>query len=126
MKNDLGVFDSILPSSDDMFRTIKRMVTTETAEGLHVVINTDLHLCQSENMAISVLDGHNHLDNLYVYCAETSTLSMPGIGIVTDPDDCKLHIREILQDAIDEPTVSERAETVSNHAIGTLNQAYEG
>lgn len=91
-----------------------------------MAINNDLHLCETENMAIAVLDSYNQIDNLYVYCAETSTLSMPGIGIVTDPEDCKRHIWEILQDAINEPSVPKRTETISVNANCTLNQAYEG
>lgn len=122
----MNIFDHVLPSTFDLLRTVKKVDVNESAQGVHVVINNDLHLCETENMAIAVLDSHNQIDNLYVYCAETSTLSMPGIGIVTDPEDCKLHIWEILQDAINEPSVPKRAETLSINPECTFNQTYEG
>lgn len=66
-----------------------------------MVINGELHLCETEALAIAVLDSMvDSDDGLYVYCDETTTLVLIGIGVVTDIADCAYHIREILEDEI--------------------------
>lgn len=98
MKSDGGAcFDNVIPNVLYLARRIKTCHFEETSCGVHVVINGELHLCQSEDLAIAVLDSNTNSDGeLYVYCAETETLVLHGIGIVTGTADCAYHIREIL------------------------------
>lgn len=103
MSNDGGVcFDKVLPNILWLARRVKDMQFQETSEGAHVVINGELHLCETEALAIAVLDSTvDSNDGLYVYCDETTTLVLKGIGVVTDLADCAYYIREILEDAIE-------------------------
>lgn len=103
MKSDGGAcFDNVIPNVLYLVRRIKTCHFEETPLGIHVVINGELHLCQSEDLAIAVLDSNtNCKGELYVYCAETETLVLQGIGIVTGIADCAYHIREILDGQIE-------------------------
>ena len=101
MKRGGECFDNVIPNVLYLARAIKTCHFEETSCGAHVVINGELHLCQSEDLAIAVLDSNtNCKGGLYVYCAETETLVLHGIGIVTGIADCAYHIREILDDQI--------------------------
>lgn len=130
MKNDDDAcFDNVMPNLLYLVQAIKTCHYEETRCGAHVVINGELHLCQSEDLAIAVLDSNtNSKEELYVYCAETETLVLHGIGIVTGIADCAYHIREILDGQI-EAREADQAEGQGNKndtGDGTFNQAYEG
>lgn len=130
MKSDGGAcFDKVIPNILYLARAIKTCHYEETPLGIHVVINGELHLCQSEDLAIAVLDSNTNCDGeLYVYCAETETLVLHGIGIVTGIADCAYHIREILDGQI-EAREADQAEGQGNKndtVNGSFNQAYEG
>lgn len=126
---DDAYFDNVMPNLLYLVQAIKTCHYEETSCGVHVVINGELHLCQSEDLAIAVLDSNTNCDGeLYVYCAETETLVLHGIGIVTGIADCAYHIREILDGQI-EAREADQAEGQGNKndtGDGTFNQAYEG
>ncbi len=122
-------FDNVIPNILYLARAIKTCHYHETEVGVHVVINDTLHLCETEDLAIAVLDSHTNCnDDLFVYCAETTTLVLHGIGIVTDVADCAYHIREILDDQIKarEADQAKGQGNADNPRDGSFNQAYEG
>lgn len=130
MKSDGGAcFDNVIPNILYLVRAVKTCHFEETAVGVHVVINDELHFCQSEELAIAVLDSNTKCNKeLYVYCAETETLVLHGIGVATGVADCAYHIREILDDQIkareaDQAKGQGDSDDPSN---GPFNQAYEG
>lgn len=129
-KSDGGAcFDNVIPNILYLARAIKTCHYEETALGVHVVINDELHLCQSEDLAIAVLDSNTSCtEELFVYCAETETLVLHGIGIVTGIADCAYHIREILDDQIKAREVDQAKgqSDENNSRDGSFNQAYEG
>ena len=130
MKSDSGAcFDNVIPNVLYLARRIKTCHFEETSCGVHVVINGKLHLCQSEELAIAVLDSNTKSNKeLYVYCAETETLVLHGAGIVTGIADCAYHIREILDDQI-KAREADQAKGQGNSndpSDGPFNQAYEG
>ncbi len=122
-------FDNVIPNILFLARAIRTCHFEDTPLGVHVVINDELHMCQSEDLAIAVLDSNTKCDGeLYVYCAETETLVLHGIGIVTGVADCAYHIREILNEQIkaretDQATGQGDANDSRN---GSFNQSYEG
>lgn len=126
MSNGGECFDKVLPNILWLTRRIREMEYTETHEGIHVVINNELHLCETEALAIAVLDSNvDFKGELYVYCDETTTLILQGIGIVTELADCTYHIREILDARI--KTGSPYTPTAASlFDSGPFNQAYEG
>lgn len=122
-------FDGVLPNILFLARAMKSCHYEETALGIHVVINDELHLCQSEDLAIAVLDSNtNCAGELYVYCAETETLVLHGIGVVVGADDCAYHIREILNDQIKarEADQATGQGDANDSRDGSFNQSYEG
>lgn len=130
MKSDGDAcFDNVMPNALYRALAIKTCHFEETSCGVHVVINGELHLCQSEDLAIAVLDSNTNCNGeLYVYCAETETLVLHGIGIVTGIADCAYHIREILDGQI-EAREADQAKGQGNKndtGNGPFNQAYEG
>ena len=122
-------FENVIPNILYLARRITSMHYLETRLGIHVVINGELHLCQTEELAIAVLDSNTTcVGELYVYCAETETLVLHGIGIVTGNADCAYHIREILDDQI-KARESDQASGQGNKndaGDGSFNKAYEG
>lgn len=130
MQSDGGAcFDNVIPNILYLARAIKTCHYEETPLGIHVVINNELHLCQSEELAIAVLDSNTKCNKeLYVYCAETETLVLYGIGVATGITDCAYHIREILDDQI-KAREADQAKGQGNSndpRDGSFNQAYEG
>ncbi|CAD5235856.1 hypothetical protein PFOEGONH_00051 [Klebsiella phage vB_KppS-Pokey] len=130
MKSDGDAcFDNVMPNALYRALAIETCLHEETALGVHVVINDELHLCQSEELAIAVLDSNTKCNKeLYVYCAETETLVLHGAGIVTGIADCAYHIREILDDQI-KAREADQAKGQGNSndpSNGPFNQAYEG
>ena len=119
-------FDKVLPNILWLTRRIREMHYTETLEGVHVVINNELHLCETEALAIAVLDSNvDFKGELYVYCDETTTLILQGIGIVTELADCIYHIREIL-DAQIKTGSSYTPTAASLFDSGSVNDGQEG
>lgn len=98
-------FNDVLPNALWLARNVHISVNG-LAEGAfsHVVINGNLHLCETESTAIAILDSRSApLTELYVYCAETKTLVIDGVGSVTGVEDCKYHIWEILSEKTVKP-----------------------
>ena len=126
MSNGGECFDKVLPNILWLTRRIREMEYTETAEGIHVVINGELHLCETEALAIAVLESNTVCSKeLYVYCDETTTLVLHGIGVVTELADCTYHIREILDARIKTGSpYTPTAEQVLD--LGSFNKSYEG
>lgn len=122
-------FDNVIPNILFLARAIKTCHYHDTTAGVHVVINDVLHLCQSEELAIAVLDSNTKCsEELYVYCAETETLILHGIGVVMGVADCAYHIREILNDQIKarEADQAKGQSDGKDSSNGSFNQAYEG
>ncbi len=122
-------FDNVIPNILYLARAVKTCHFEETALGVHVVINDELHFCQTEDLAIAVLDSNtNCKEELYVYCAETETLVLHGIGVVMGVADCAYHIREILDDQIKarEADQAKGQGDKNQSSDGSFNQAYEG
>lgn len=93
-------FNDVLPNALWLARNVHISVGANSEDPYsHVVINGDLHLCETEAVAIAILDSRSApLTELYVYCAETKTLVIDGVGTVTGVEDCRYHIWEILSE----------------------------